>query len=82
MDETQIRHWLAEHLAELLGVNEAQIDIDADFDSFGLDSAAAVAMTGELEEVLGCDIDPSVAYDHRTIRQLSSHLAGLSPSLR
>jgi acyl carrier protein len=71
----QIEAWLVAHIAELLGAAPQQIDTSVEFDSFGLDSAAAVAMTGELEDYLGRDIDPSLAYDYPTIEKLSRRLA-------
>lgn len=75
--EREIETWLAEYVGELLALPSGEIDPDATFDSFGLDSATAIGITGELEEWLGISIDPDVAYNYPTIRSLSSHLAAL-----
>ena len=75
--ERDIDSWLAEYVGELLTRQAAEINRDATFDSFGLDSATAVGITGELEEWLGIQIDPDVAYDYPTIRSLGRHLAAL-----
>lgn len=75
--EREIDSWLAEYVGELLTLPSAEIDRDATFDSFGLDSATAIGITGELEEWLGISIDPDVAYEYPTIRSLGRHLAAL-----
>jgi acyl carrier protein len=62
------------YLAEQLDCDADEIDVDRPFESFGLDSAAAVEMTGVLEEWFGCDVDPTLPYDHPTIARLSRHL--------
>lgn len=75
--EREIGDWLAEYVGELLTVPVSDIDRDATFDSFGIDSATAIGITGELQEWLGISIDPDVAYEHPTIRSLGRHLATL-----
>ena len=75
--EREIDSWLAEYVGELLAMPSGEVDRDATFDSFGLDSAAAIMITGELEEWLGMSIDPHVAYDYPTIRLLRCHLVTL-----
>ncbi|WP_042411250.1 acyl carrier protein [Streptacidiphilus carbonis] len=73
--EHEIDSWLAEYIGELLTLPSAEIDREATFDSLGLDSATAIAITGELEDWLGLQLDPNVAYVHPTIRSLSRYLA-------
>ncbi len=75
--EPEIGSWLAEYIGELLTRPSAEINRDATFDSFGLDSATAVGITGELEEWLGIPVDTDVAYDYPTVRLLGRHLATL-----
>jgi acyl carrier protein len=74
LGQTEIEHWLVSYVAQLRGVKQEKIDVTATFDRFGLDSASAVALSGDLMEWLQCDVEPSVIYDHPTIRRLASHL--------
>lgn len=74
--EAGIRQWCQAYIANILGGRQADsIDPDAEFDSFGLDSAMAVAMILELEENLDEEVSPSLLFDHPTIRSLSEHLS-------
>ena len=72
---TEIREWLVAYLAELLEVDPSKVDVAMPFDSYGLDSAAAVGLTGDLEDWLGCEVDPTLPYDYPTIQTLAQHLA-------
>jgi len=74
----EIQEWLVNYLARILETPPAEIDVDASFDQFALDSVNAIGMTGDLETWLGVQIDPMVAYDYPTIRSLSQYLAELS----
>ena len=59
-----------------LHIDPEQVDTTAPFDSYGLDSAAAVGMTGELEEWLEADVDPVLPYDYPTVEALARRLSG------
>jgi acyl carrier protein len=78
MPPDQIQEWMIEYLARELKLSRSAIDVDAPFETFAMDSAAAVAMTGELEDWLRCRIDPTTVYDYPTIAQMSRYLAGES----
>ena len=75
--EQEIDDWLASYVGELLALPSAGIDRDATFESFGIDSANAIGISGELQEWLGVSIDPEIAYQYPTIRSLACYLAGL-----
>jgi acyl carrier protein len=70
-----IREWLTGHLAGVFGMPPAQVSTSLSFERYGLDSAAVVGMTGELADWLGCDIDPTLAYDHPNVDALARALA-------
>jgi acyl carrier protein len=74
-DREDIELWLVDYLTRLLKLEATEVRADATFDSFGLDSAATVGLTGDLSEWLRMEVDPSVAYDHPTITSLSKYLA-------
>ena len=71
----EIQAWLVSHLATVLEVDPAQVDVTTPFDRYGLDSVAAIGLTGDMEEWLGYDLDPTLLYDYPTIEAVSRHLA-------
>ena len=70
-----IQAWLVSYLAELLETDSDEIDATAPFDRYGLDSAATMSMTADLEEWLGLELEPMLFYDYPTIERLSQYLA-------
>ena len=74
-DEAAIRRWLVAYLVDELGVERGEIDGATPFDDLGLDSAAAVTLTGDLEESLGRTLSPELAYEYPTIDALAEYLA-------
>lgn len=71
----EIQQWLTVYLANLLELPYEDVDPTIAFANYGLDSAAAVGMTGELETWLGQDVDPTLPYIYTTIEALAQHLA-------
>ncbi len=71
----KIQSWIASYLAELLEVDPEEVDISLPFDRYGLDSAVAIGLTGDLEEWLNTRLDPTLLYDYPTVSALSKHLA-------
>jgi acyl carrier protein len=71
----QIQSWIASYLAELLDVDAEEVDASLPFDRYGLDSAVAIGLTGDLEDWLGTQLDPTLLYDYPTVAALSKHLA-------
>jgi acyl carrier protein len=68
------QEWLVSHLAAALGKPASEIDVNATFDRFGLDSAAYVSMSADVEDRLGIRLDVTDLYDHSTVRRLAKHL--------
>jgi acyl carrier protein len=71
----EIQAWIVAYLADLLEVDQDEIDVTIPFDSYGLDSAVAVGMTGDLEDWLGRQLDPTLLYDYPTVESFAHHLA-------
>lgn len=71
----EIQDWFVSSLANITNCAPEDIDVSIPFENFGLDSVAAVGLTGELEDWLGCTVDPMAVYDYPTIEALSKHLA-------
>ncbi len=72
----EIAGWLARRLARYLRVAETEIRLDHTFAQYGLDSAASVEMTGDLQNWLGRKLAPTLFYEYPTIRLLAQYLAG------
>lgn len=71
----EIETWIVSYIANLLEVDSEDVDTKIPFDRYGLDSSAAVGMTGDLEDWLGYEIDPTLIYDYPTIEALVEHLS-------
>jgi acyl carrier protein len=70
----EIQAWLIAYLSELLEVEPDSINVKVTFDRYGLDSSAAIGMTGDLGEWLGYELDPTLIYDYPTIEALVENL--------
>jgi acyl carrier protein len=72
-----INGWLVEYVGKLLDVDPATIDVNVPIERFGLDSAAAIELVSELGDWLKVDLEPTIVFDHRTIRSLAEHVASV-----
>ena len=70
-----ITSWMCNYLGRKLNLAPDKIDPQESFDTFGLDSADAVRMIGDLEDFLGRRLSPSLAYKYPTIDAMSRYLA-------
>ncbi len=70
-----IEGWLIDKVAELLELKPNEIDTEQDFSEYGLDSAEAVNLSGELESYLGCRLSPTLLWDYPSIETLAEYLA-------
>jgi acyl carrier protein len=61
-------------LAKLVNIDQEQIDICEPFASYGLESIAAVSLSGDLGEWLGCQLEPTLLWDYPTITLLTRYL--------
>lgn len=71
----EIQDWIAAYLADLLEIEPEDVDVTIPFDRYGLDSSAAVGLTGDLENWLGTEIEPTALYDYPTVEALVEHLS-------
>ena len=78
----EIQGWLVHHLVELLEIDPDDVAVTIPFDRYGMDSATAVGLTGDLEDWLGCELEPTLLYDYSTIEALANYLVKESHSLR
>jgi acyl carrier protein len=74
--------WIHAYVAEMRGMSADRIQRTVPLYKYGLDSASAVTMTGDLCDLLGVDVDPSVLYEHPTIERAAAHLSSLCEAAR
>lgn len=79
-DRQVIEDWLVTEIASRQGLDASQIDASGSFADLGLDSAAGIALAGDLATMLGVPLPETVAWDYPTIEALADHLAGAGPS--
>ena len=70
-----IQGWLIDKLAEVLEIEPNQIDVGQDFEEYGLESAEAINLSGDLEDYLGCRLPPTLLWDYQNIEALAQYLA-------
>ncbi len=71
---TEIQAWLIDYLAQELEIEPEAIDTTVPFERYGLDSSAAIALTGDLEDWLGCELEPELLFDYQTIAELTEYI--------
>jgi acyl carrier protein len=71
-----LERWMADRIGEALSVSPDELDVHAPFSEHGLDSVAALQLTGELETLLGKQLSATLVYEYPTIATLSEHLGG------
>jgi acyl carrier protein len=72
----EIQDWLVDRLAELLEIPSAEVDVEITFDRYGLDSSAAIGLTGDLADWVGIEIEPTLLYDYPTVEALVQYVSG------
>ena len=70
-----IQAFLVAHLAEVLGVETAEIDVDENLENYGLDSAQAMMIISKLEELLSFKPSPILLWHYPNIAALSQRLS-------
>ena len=73
--EEAISIWLIDRIAEYTGSTPLSIDSTIPFADYGLGSAEAVILSGDMERWLGRRLSPMLLWDYPTIDALAQHLA-------
>jgi acyl carrier protein len=71
----EIQDWLVTQVAQQLGIQTEEIDVQLPFDSYGLDSAKAMSIVAQGEKLLGFKPDPILFWHYPTIESFSERLA-------
>ncbi len=69
-----IQNWLISYISDLLLIDAQEIDVTIPFDRYGLDSASAIGLTGDLQDWLAVELDPTLIYDYPSVDALTQHL--------
>jgi len=69
-----LSNWLVEKVAYYLQKDVAEIKIDQPLAGYGLDSVYAVSLCGDLEDLLGIYVEPTLAWDYPTINEIMGFL--------
>lgn len=75
LTQESLRAWLVTELADRVKCAESEVDTAKPFDAYGLDSRAAVQVSGALEKVVERRLSPAILFDHGTIDDLAAYLA-------
>ena len=75
LERDTIQQWLVEQLAEQLDISPQEVDIQARFESLGLDSSQAIILLSKAKKLLGFEISPLLLFHYPTIALLSQRLA-------
>lgn len=79
LDAAALESWIAQWIAEKSNRDASEVKSatwpDAAFSDFGLDSLTAVKLSGDLEQLLGRPLSPSIAWEFATVAELAAYLA-------
>jgi len=75
-----ITEFIKMEIARLLAIPAENIDIEATFDQFGIDSSKSILMVGKLEDYLDIELPSRLLWDYNSIKSLSEHLQQLASS--
>ncbi|NRA85948.1 MAG: acyl carrier protein [Rhizobiales bacterium] len=75
MTKSEIENWMREFASNAVGINSVEIDLDQPLERYGLDSTAVAGMSGELSDILGVEIEPTIFFDYPTITSASEQIS-------
>lgn len=70
----ELARWCQEYVADLLERPVDAIDLDADFDRLGMDSALAASLLIEVEERYGIELPPEALFENPSLDAVVSYL--------
>jgi acyl transferase domain-containing protein/NAD(P)-dependent dehydrogenase (short-subunit alcohol dehydrogenase family)/acyl carrier protein len=76
MNAQELRSWLVTRVATATGTPAGELDDDQPFSAWGLESAQAAAIAGELAEIQARPVAPTALYEYPTIGSLVAAFSG------
>jgi thioesterase domain-containing protein/acyl carrier protein len=77
-----IRDWIVGAVAHAIGVDPSRINAAAPLDSLGVDSLAAIGLTGDFAAWLNRDVPATLMWDYPTIDAIATALGEAKPEPR
>jgi phthiocerol/phenolphthiocerol synthesis type-I polyketide synthase B len=78
-DDVSLRNWLIDYLITHVGCTPGEIDLDLSLNDLGVGSRHALALSGELGELLGRPVSPVDFWQHPTVNALVAYLTTPEP---
>jgi acyl carrier protein len=72
---SEIAAWCRNYVAQTLGVSTEKVDVNAEFEALGFDSAAAVALVVDVGTWLDLYLEPATLFEFPTISAFAEYLA-------
>lgn len=82
VDAESLEFMVHEKVAELMGLPSTEISVEIPLMEQGLSSLQAVALSEELQTLLGSTVSPALVFEQPTIQELALHLSTQSVSLK
>lgn len=79
-DSSSARGFLLDRLAVYLRRPADSIDPTVPLAEYGMDSVCALSLCGDLEDVYGLEVEPTLLWDHPTVESLIGYLAVRLPA--
>jgi acyl carrier protein len=74
MDIPALESWIAQWIARKLSIPLSEVNVHVPMAELGMNSMAALELSGQLESLLAREVSPTVAIDHSTIAEVAAHL--------
>ena len=71
----EIKEWMINEVAKILGIEADAVDTDREFFSFGIDSIVAFSVIGDLCEWIGKELPATLLWEYPTINSLSQYIS-------
>ncbi|MCU1644679.1 MAG: Phthiocerol/phenolphthiocerol synthesis polyketide synthase type PpsA [Nocardia sp.] len=81
MSVAELREWLRRWVADATGQAIEQITTDRPLEEFGLSSRDGLALGGDIEDLTGVVLNPTIVFQHPTIASLSERVINGEPEL-
>ena len=68
---TEIEQWLVGRVVAYGKIQADDFTVDTPLAELGLDSVYALTLCGDIEDEFQLEVDPTIVWDHPTIRELA-----------
>ncbi len=74
ISQISIQDWLIGRIAQGIQIDPDEVDIEAPFTQYGLDSSVVMSWTEELSDFVGCKLEPTLFWEYPNIEDVAEHL--------